>query len=635
MELSRRQFLGLGAAALGLSQACKPKSRPQQKGPGRLIILGFDGADPRLVDRWLSSGDLPQLAGLARRGCLHRLGSTCPPNSPVAWSTFMTGLEPREHGVFGFLRRDPKSYLPGMAPLTISAPRFGPAGVEPARAASLRQGQDFWIELDRREIACSLLCVPYAYPPPSLACGRFLSGLGTPDLRFTNSSFTLFTTARAAPGEKDSVAGGRIVRLDGLPTASGLRTALGGPRGPGGRPLEAELHLARKDSERLEIHLGGRGEQLAPGARSGWFPVRFEAEGLLLCGRLRFHLLAIEPELSLYASPIQIDPARPALPLGGPADWLERAVREHDLPTLGWVHDTSAVNAGALPREVFLGALLDTMEARADLLESELESDAGLVVSVFTGTDRASHIFYRELTRPDGGPLREVYRAMDRIAGRAAARLGPRDRLVVMSDHGFHAFDRMLHVNAFLEAEGFLAREKPDRLRFLRGVDWARTRAYALGAGQVYANLRGREARGSLGREQLAALLAEITKRLLALRDPATGGRPVRAVYPVGAGVEGELAGRAPDLQIAFAPGYRSSWETSLGGAPPPGSALLADNPKAWCGDHAASDAVETPGFLAASAPLRVEDPSLLDLANTARRHFGLPAKGAGRPLFD
>lgn len=649
-RFDRRTFLK-AALATGLLPACQDHEPPARSngsktaggpkpaaaataGGGRVVVLGFDGVDPRLVERWMGGGHLPHLAALAERGGLGALGSTSPPNSPVAWSTFASGRDPSEHGVFGFIKRDPRTYLPGTAPYTIRGPRFGPGGVRPPQATSHRIGPAWWDALDRAGVPVGLLFVPYAFPPPRLRHGRVLAGLGVPDGRFTNSSFTRFTTEAAAAGASDRVAGGRIVRL--APQGSKLETALEGPRGPDKKYLRVPLQLEiDRRAGRLTIAMGGKRAQLSEGQRSDWFPVRFSAPGFALAGRVRFHLLEVRDSLELYASPIQIDPGQPALTIGRPSDWAVQAVAEHGLPTVGWVHDTSAVNAGVLPKEVFADAVLDTMRARAELLLAELAAgQARVQVGVFTGTDRAAHIFYRELEREDGGPLRRVYSAMDAIVGRVAASLSPADRLIVMSDHGFHPFERMLHVNTWLEQQGLFKREKADaEIRFLRAVDWAATQAYALGNGQLYVNQRGRESQGVVAAgKPRQALLARLREKLLALRDPATGAKPIRAVEPVADRAAPGLAERAPDLQLAFAPGWRSSWATSLGGAPT--GDPLAPNPKAWCGDHAASARDETPGFLVADRRPKCSDPDLKDLATSLVRLAGQQPSGPGRDLW-
>jgi predicted AlkP superfamily phosphohydrolase/phosphomutase len=80
-----------------------------------------------------------------------------------------------------------------------------------------------------------------------------------------------------------------------------------------------------------------------------------------------------------------------------------------------------------------------------------------------------------------------------------------------------------------------------------------------------------------------------------------------------------------PDLQVAFAEGYRTSWETILGGVPP---GTFADNTKKWSGDHAASDVADTDGILIANVAIAGERPGIVDIAPTVVALFGKPVPG-------
>src|SRR5216684_473570 len=81
----------------------------------RVIVLGFDGVDARLVEQWMNEGKLPNLARLRAAGTFRPLRPTVPAQTPVSWSTFSTGIDPGRTGIFDFLRRDPKTYLPVFA----------------------------------------------------------------------------------------------------------------------------------------------------------------------------------------------------------------------------------------------------------------------------------------------------------------------------------------------------------------------------------------------------------------------------------------------------------------------------------------------------------------------------------------
>ena len=101
----------------GAEQARTPPAR-------RLVILGFDGVDPRLLSRWMEEGKLPHLRALGTQGDFRPLVSTNPPQSPVAWTSFATGTGPAHHGIFDFIERDPHTYLPDIGTGGVRPPRF-------------------------------------------------------------------------------------------------------------------------------------------------------------------------------------------------------------------------------------------------------------------------------------------------------------------------------------------------------------------------------------------------------------------------------------------------------------------------------------------------------------------------------
>ena len=78
----------------------------------RVVIIGLDGMDPRLCERFLREGKMPHFEALARQGAFRPLDTSTPSMSPVAWSSFMTGVDPGRHGIFDFITRDPCTYLP-------------------------------------------------------------------------------------------------------------------------------------------------------------------------------------------------------------------------------------------------------------------------------------------------------------------------------------------------------------------------------------------------------------------------------------------------------------------------------------------------------------------------------------------
>jgi predicted AlkP superfamily phosphohydrolase/phosphomutase len=172
---------------------------------------------------------------------------------------------------------------------------------------------------------------------------------------------------------------------------------------------------------------------------------------------------------------------------------------------------------------------------------------------------------------------------------------------------------------------------------FWENVDWSRTKAYAMGLGQVYLNLRGREGQGIVNPGGEAKQLAnDIASRLLALEDPGDHTRIVRAVYQRDAIYNGPYVENAPDLQVGMEDGYRVSWQTALGGAP---AGIVYKNMKKWSGDHGGFDYATTAGVLISNRPLAPErqgTASILDIAPTVLRYFGVavPADIDGKPLY-
>jgi predicted AlkP superfamily phosphohydrolase/phosphomutase len=161
----------------------------------RVVVLGLDGMDYRLTQQMLEAGQLPNFAALAKEGCFKPLGTTLPPISPVAWSSFQTGVNPGKHNVFDFLEPDRRTYRPKLSSVDIRPPRrvlrFGkyqlPLGK--ARVRLMRKSKPFWNVLSEHGITSAVLRVPITFPPEKLR-GVLLSAMCVPDLRGTQGMFS-------------------------------------------------------------------------------------------------------------------------------------------------------------------------------------------------------------------------------------------------------------------------------------------------------------------------------------------------------------------------------------------------------------------------------------------------------------
>ena len=201
-------------AASSLAAAALAKSRIK-----RVVVLGLDGLDHGLTEKLLSEGKLPNLAALRGQGCFKSLGSTLPPISPVAWSSFQTGVNPGKHNIFDFLMPDLRSYQPKLSSVEIRPPRRSLRlgkyrfPLSKADVRLLRKSKPFWNILSDYGIFNCIIRVPITFPPEKLR-GVQLSAMCVPDLRGTQGMFSHYTTRTQRDGEKT---GGEVhtVTLDG------------------------------------------------------------------------------------------------------------------------------------------------------------------------------------------------------------------------------------------------------------------------------------------------------------------------------------------------------------------------------------------------------------------------------------
>jgi predicted AlkP superfamily phosphohydrolase/phosphomutase len=621
----------------------------------RLIVVGFDGQDPRLTDRFLAEGKLPNFKRLADLGCYHRLASTYPSVSPVAWSSFSTGTHPARHNIFDFLDRDRRSYLPvlsstefGKVERVLRLGRFQfPLGRPALRL--LRKSEPFWAILGRSRIWSTVLRVPITFPPDRFY-GAQLSAMSVPDLLGTQGTFTLFTTRPADRHIKEG--GTRVpVRVEG----DRIRSVLRGPGNPllvGEPPLQVPIEIRRNGQPNTaEVHLGPTRVTLTRGELSGWVPIQFRAApGVAAAGICRLLLTELGEHVSLYVSPINLDPEKPAMPISWPGYYAPYLAKKlGPFATLGLAEDTWALNEGVIDDGSFLRLTYDIDRERQDMFFTALDKlRRGLLVCVFDDTDRIQHMFWRylEAGHPAGAngdgvslehrdAIERLYVHNDAMVGRVLDRVGEGDVLMVISDHGFTSFRRGVNLNRWLLDHGYLfLREGTDgSAEWLRDVDWTRTRAYAIGLTGLFLNVRGREGKGIVepGAEA-AALKAELIAQLTGLMDDQKGVVGIREAFDPAKLYQGPYLENAPDLLIGYDHGYRVSWDCATGVV---SEAVFTDNGKAWSGDHCVDPRL-VPGVLFSNRAIQATDPALMDIAPTALWLFGLtpPPYMDGKVLF-
>lgn len=403
-----------------------------------MALIGLDGADWRLLSPLIETGTMPVLAGLVKQGASGNLESTMRPESSVAWSSFLTGVNPGKHGIYGFMQQHVGE----------------PGRYEIANGSHIRAPR-FWDRLAEHGITTGLIHVPFTYPPTPID-GYCISGMMTP-------------STEAAFAYPDSLKPYLLKRFPHL----SFDTVEGG-----------------HDRSKL--------------IEEGIAFTRFQ-------GDLSLHLIEKRPVNLFSVVLTAIDRVQhfawPNIPSGDPS---------------------SAEIVGAMP---------------ADLIT--------------------------------------FYQTVDEVIGQIIDRLPTESLVMLLSDHGFNGVGRKFYVNKWLEQEGYLALKgaqasgrrqivklmqwlKENRLarqlkrQFLPdewgpaafqatasawAVDLAHTKAYFSPDGGIRFNQ-------DLTIAERNRLKAELSERLLAIRDPENGIGPIAAVFDGASLYSGPQAGHAPDLMI-------------------------------------------------------------------------------------
>jgi predicted AlkP superfamily phosphohydrolase/phosphomutase len=682
----RRALAACLAIAVISSASCA--KAPAESGRPKLVILGFDGLDPDLVRQYVDAGQMPTFKRLMASGGLYPLETTVSPESPTAWASFATGVNPGKHNIYDFLVRDTATYLPDLGMVRREPPRFLFDWIPIARpkVISLRGGTSFWVAAGRAGVRSSVLTVPITFPPEEVPNGELLSGLPLPDLRGTMGTFHYFATDLSRYDEGDTEFGGILKRLVFEGTIA--RSALVGPPNPivraktrairskgplsdADRTALAELEAGEdvtlpltvtwtRGSGTATIDIDGQRVTLKTGEWSKWINLDFTVNVFVrLHGMVQLYLTSAQEELQLYVSPINFKPDAPPVPMSWPADFAADLYRRlGPYRTLGWAEATWPLNENRMDEKTFMDDLYRAFDDRAQVILDRLSKPHwDLLVGVIESTDRVQHMMYRLIdpTHPMydaalasrfGDSILRVYRRADQFVDQVMDIVGPDTTVLVVSDHGFHSWRKAVNLNTWLVQNGYMtlqgqapAEKKLDDLfggaEFFENVDWSRTRAYAMGLGQIYFNLRGREARGIVSPgPEYTALADELSAKLVRdLVDPETKQHIVRAVYKRDDVYSGEYLADASDLQVGFDDGYRVSWQTTLGGAP---AGIVYPNPKKWSGDHGGYDYAATAGVLLSNRPILTTSPRIIDIAPTVLQFFrvGVPPGTDGKALL-
>jgi len=677
----------LAGAACALLAACT-RGAPPSRYSQRLVVIGFDGMDPDLVREWIAQGRLPTFKRLSEQGGLYPLQTTHSPESPTAWASFATGVNAGKHNIYDFLVRDTNTYFPDLGMVRREPPTFlfNYLPTSKPKIISTRGGTSFWVTAGEAGVRSSVLTVPVTFPPEDVRNGELLSGLPLPDIRGTMGTFSFYATDLSRYEEGNTEMGGILRRLvmDGDVATTQLigppnpvvRQQIQALRAKNAHPTEpdrkkiAELEAQEDVRLPLTIHwnrtaksarvdIDGQTIALEQGKVSRWIDLDFRINFLVrVHGMAQMLLMNADNELQLYISPVNWKPDEPPVPMSYPDSFAGNLFEKLGYyRTLGWAEATWPLNEGRMNEDQFMEDAYHAFDDRAQVILDRIDSRRwDVLVGVIETTDRVQHMMWRlrdrkhpmydaALAAKHGDAIERIYRRADTFVAEVMEHLEPGTQLLIVSDHGFHSWRKAVNLNTWLVQQGYMVvqGQQPGEKKledlfgggeFWENVDWSRTRAYAMGLGQIYFNLRGRESKGIVSPGAESKQLAnELSAKLLTLVDPADGSRIVRAVYQRDAVYSGEYIGNAAELQVGMEDGYRVSWQTTLGGSP---QGIVYDNMKKWSGDHGGYDYAITAGVLIASKAINTQAPSIMDIAPTVLKYFGVavPSYIDGKPLW-
>ncbi|HVT00690.1 MAG TPA: alkaline phosphatase family protein [Patescibacteria group bacterium] len=558
------------------------------------IVLCFDGLDPKLLRIALKKGYMPNFKKLIDSGFFSELKTTIPPQSPVAWASFISGSSPSEHGIFDFITRDPSTYLLKLA--------FSDIGS--------KKKDDFldhmWGKKLKYKKIISLF-MPNTFEPPRLSGSKIISGMGVPDIFGTQGTYTLFTSRDY---RIDLSYRGKIVKLS---KSNKMKTFIEGPEYfVGGKKRVSRIPLSfyiKKKS--LEIEVDKIKKEVSRGGFSNWIPISFDIGGSKKVGGLvKFYLKSIFPDLEIHMSPISFDPVSPVKSISYPREFASQIVKRVGLfSTLGLPHDSWALEENIFDENIFLKQASDILLERSRIYYSTLdEFKEGIIFAYFGTPDTISHMFWRFLNTNNKykNVIYDFYGKMDSIVGNTLKKMDKKTKIYILSDHGFAPFKYEININSWLCENNFLALKKGKKESgpLYENVDWSKTLAYGVGYNSIFFNIKNRERNGSLDSKKIVQLEKDLINKLMKFRYSNIDQKVFKKIYTrKDLGIRSNDL-RAPDLVIGFYAGIRTSWDSAIGSV---SNYIIRKRDSKWGGDHL-FDQTEVPGVIISSEQVDDKD---------------------------
>jgi predicted AlkP superfamily phosphohydrolase/phosphomutase len=430
----------------------------------------------------------------------------------------------------------------------------------------------------------------------------------------------------------------------------------------------------------IKFQLAGQEVTVKEGEWAPYIPVTFEIEGAFAV-KATAHLHVsrcntTDEDVKFYLPAITVatDGMPPNMSVAAPPEFGAELVKDVGyFDTIGWSCQTHALKDDEINDLSFMSAIWDTIVWRRKMLEAQLaKKDWKTLFQVFGETDRVCHMMYRffdenhpqfvakdsaklirfgprEIAAKDAIPA--IYEELDKTIGIVMQKIESGEladcTLMICSDHGFSPFREEVELNAWLIDQGFMTLRvedgKPTKEKsFLSYVDWEKTKAYSVGIGTIYINLKGREPKGSVDPADYDKVCDDLIAKMLAYRNPNAAstndpqvfkGAWKRSDYLAGKfatdlrDAKGRCTEGAADVQVGFNFGYRVGWGTAMGDRAR--DAIVFPNKNRWSGDHTSVHPWLVRGIFFSNRKVAAgAAPHLQDLAPTILALHGIAVPG-------
>jgi len=556
----------------------------------KTLILGFDSFDPAIFEEMAGKNHLPNLEKFSGHGGYSKLEVCSPPQTEVSWTSIATGVDPGGHGIFDFVHRDPATYIPYVSILRMQEGALGQQFVPPYTTKT------FFEEAAALGYPATALWWPALFPARPALPVNTLPGLGTPDIRGQLGVGTLLTS------DEETLKKTAVAKLS-MTGKNRFTASLAGPQTngrEGPRTINLPITLEVIDQKSARLTIDRQQLDLRLGEWSDIVELRFKAGVLFSAYAItRFIATRLSGVVRVYVLPLQIHPLHPSWHYASSTSFSKRLWKEvGPYLTLGWPQDTTGLEEGCIDDDQFLELCQSIFDRRIQILQYFMNDfREGVLASIFDDLDRVQHMFFHN--RQD--VVQAWYRRLDRFVGDIGTQVEQwtgKYRFLVLSDHGFSEFRTKVHLNRWLLDHDYLFMN--NGARDLSGVDWSKTRAYAVGLNSIYLNVTGREGQGIVSADDVEHLLGEIKGKLLDWKQ--SGQSPViQKIRLKHETFSGPYTRFGPDLVVGYAPGYRASAETGLGKVP---DTELEPNNDHWGADHCVDSDI-VPGVIFANRDLR------------------------------